>query len=33
MRWVFLGIVVAVVLGVGYGVVPDTLRYLRLRNM
>ncbi len=33
MRWVILGIVVLVVLPFGYLVLPDVLRYLRLRAM
>ncbi|WP_414672967.1 DUF6893 family small protein [Kribbella sp.] len=33
MRWVIVAIVVVIVGGVGYAFIPDSLRYLRLRNM
>jgi hypothetical protein len=33
MRWVVLGVVVLVAAGAAYAVVPDALRYLRLRSM
>jgi uncharacterized protein YacL len=33
MRWVIIAIVAVIVGGVGYAVIPDTLRYLHLRNM
>jgi hypothetical protein len=33
MRWVAFGVVVLVAAGAAYAVVPDVLRYLRLRSM
>lgn len=33
MRWLIVAIVVVIVGWAGYAVVPDTLRYLRLKNM
>ncbi|TDU88596.1 hypothetical protein EV138_2142 [Kribbella voronezhensis] len=33
MRWIVLGVVVVVVVGLGWGAVPDAVRYVRLRNM
>jgi hypothetical protein len=33
MRFVVLGVVALVAVGAAYAVVPDVLRYLRLRDM